>query len=276
MKRIVSVLTVLSLCCAVFAGCAGGDYGKYASAYNKVTANGGMDADIVLTLSIDGSSLRNEGNLKQDRSGEKNIVYYEMNVKGKNIIQFSDGDYIYTNIYGNKIRYPVGGYPPESDSSDDSEAKNGVLFESETFLNEFASFIASGKLLELDLFSPIARAAITNISLSGNTYTLTFSDGLVNQVFTAFVSNKFNDTGEKIIAVTDLRDFTNTVTVSDGIAVSTKYSGVMTVKVPGHLTESGKDTSYDMDIEIEADFIDPGSAVNIILPSTDGYKDALS
>ena len=85
------------------------DYDTYAAAYNRVTANGGLDADIDVKLVMDGTTKTATGNFKVDNSdSEKTLLYLEVNMDGKTSTQFSDGEYLYTDSEGEKIMYKLG------------------------------------------------------------------------------------------------------------------------------------------------------------------------
>ena len=277
MKKISSVLVALTLGCSMFTGCNNGDYGKYAAAYNKVTANGGMEADIALTLTMDGTTTKSNGTLKLDTSSGKSILYYEMDVDGDKVIQFSDGDYIYTDTDGHKIKYAINSKPSASGDREETQQKDAGAsgdsdFNTEAFLSEFSSVLEAGKIKDLGLLSPIDNAAITNISVSGDQYTLTFSDSLVKKYLNILISNESNSSSGETLVIDELQNFTNVVTVSGDIVTGAKYSGVLKVKVPGSLMASGQEATYDMDLIIDVTFVNPGSSVSITLPSTDGYE----
>ncbi|MBP0958347.1 MAG: hypothetical protein J5997_13420 [Oscillospiraceae bacterium] len=276
MKKFIAVLTGLSLSCMLFAGCGGGgDYEKYASAYKKVSAQGGMEANIDLSLKMDGVTTETDGLFKLDTSNGKNILYYEMDVDGNKIIQFSDGDYIYTEADGHKTRYAMNSKPAMSSDREEAQKKGSdtdSTFNTEEFLNEFSSFLEAGKIKELGLLSPIERAAITDISASGDVYTLSFSDTLVKKYLNIIIANETQSTDGDTLVIDELNNFSNKVTVTNDIVTKAQYSGTMKVTVPASLMASGTETSYDLDLVIDISFVDPGSAVDITLPSTDGYE----
>ena len=90
-KKSVAAVTAAILAMGALTACGGGDaYNGYASAYNKVTANGGMEAQFNVDLTMDGEQVQSEGDFKLDTSGSNNILYYEMTTGDKKIIQFSD------------------------------------------------------------------------------------------------------------------------------------------------------------------------------------------
>ena len=51
------------------------------------------------------------------------------------------------------------------------------------------------------------------------------------------------------------------------------YKGTLVVNVPGSLLSSGEDATYDLDMNIDIEFVNPGDSVSIELPSTDGFEE---
>ncbi len=271
----VMAMTMLTACGS------GGDYSSYASAYKKVTANGGMDADFSLTLKMDGVTTESEGNFKLDTSGENNILYYSMNVDGDDIIQFSDGSYIYTESDGHKTKYALNSKPAASGDKNnvqqkDAQANGTGTFDSTEFLKEFSSFLEAGKIKELGLLSPIEQAAIKSISSEGSadnqTFTLDFSENLVKKYLNIMIENETGKSGDNVLTIDEMTDFSYVAQAKNGVITGTVYSGVIKVTVPASLMSTGEQTSYDMDFTIDIDFVDPGNAVSVSLPSTDGFE----
>lgn len=275
MRKIVSSIIAAVSACVMLTACGGNEYGSYASAYNKVTANGGMNANFLLTLEMDGVETVTNGSFKLDTSDGKNILYYEMNVDGNKIVQFSDGQYIYTEADGHKTKYALNTKPTAGGDKNEAEQKNNNSagsFNTEAFLSEFSSFLEAGKIKELGLLSPIEKNAITDISVDGNVYSLSFSDNLVKKYLNIIIANETNKSGGDTLQINELKDFAYKATVSDGIVTNTEYSGVLTVNVPASLMADGTAASYEMDLDIDITFVDPGSAVEVVLPSTDGFQ----
>jgi hypothetical protein len=275
MKKVMSCLMALSVSSVLLTGCGGGNaYSTYSSAYKKVTANGGMNADFDVTLEMDGTTTNSTGNFKLDTSDGNNILYYEMDVDGDTITQFSDGEYIYTDTDGHKTKYSIDSKP--SASSDKEEAKqkdSSSTFNTDEFLSEFSGFLEAGKIKELGLLSPIEKAAITDISENNGVYSLSFSDSLVQKYLNIMIENETQPSDGDTLTIDELNNFSYEATVADGIVTGATYSGTMKVNVPGSLMTSGEDTSYDLDFTIAITFVDPGSAVEVTIPSTDGYEE---
>lgn len=275
MTKIIKGAAAALTACLMLTACSGGDdYSSYASAYKKVTANGGMNADFELTLEMDGVETVTNGSFKLDTSDGKSILYYEMDIDGNKVIQFSDGEYIYTEADGHKTRYAINTKPSAGGDRNEVEQKDNNSagsFNTEAFLSEFSSFLEAGKIKELGLLSPIEKNAVSGISEDGGVYTLTFSESLVKRYLNIIIANESNSTDGDTLKIDELNDFSYKATVSDGIVTGTEYSGVLAVNVPGSLMADGNDADYDMDLNIKITFVDPGSAVEVTLPSTDGY-----
>lgn len=275
MKKIVKSTAAVFLAGVMLTACAGSDdYSSYASAYKLVTANGGMNADFLLTLEMDGVETVTNGSFKLDTSDGKSILYYEMDIDGNKVIQFSDGEYIYTEVDGHKTKYAINTKPTAGGDRNEAEQKDNNSagsFDTEAFLSEFSSFLEAGKIKELGLLSPIEKNAVSGISEDGGVYTLTFSENLVKRYLNIIISNESNSSDGDTLQIDELNDFSYKATVSDGIVTGTEYSGVLAVNVPGSLMADGNDADYDMALNIKITFVEPGSAVEVTLPSTDGY-----
>ncbi len=267
--------TALIISCLTLASCSGDAYGSYAAAYKKVSANGGMCAEFDLTLEMDGVTTETEGTFSLDTSDGKNILYYEMEVDGSKIIQFSDGEYLYTETDGHKIKYALNSKPTASSDKEEAVQKNGSdsVFDTEQFLSEFSSFLEAGKIKELGLLSPIEKAAVTDVSVENNVYTLSFSDKLVQKYLNIMIANETQSTDVDTLNINELKNFRYTATVSGDIVTDVVYSGVITVDVPASLMTSGEAASYEMELEIAITFVNPGEAVEVEIPSTDGYEE---
>lgn len=271
-KIIASILATV-LAASTLTACGGGsEYNGYASAYNKVTANGGMEAKFDVDLTMDGEKVESEGDFKLDTSGDANILYYEMTTGENDIIQFSDGEYIYTDMGDSKSMYKLGTKPSGGDSGKEETKGSTEGFSTNAFLNEFSSFLEAGKIKELGLLSPIEKAAISSIKKEGDTYVLTFSDALVKKYLNTLVQNETGKDADETIQIDELNDFTYKATEKDGMLTGVQYTGVLKVNVPGSLLD-GEDKTYDLDMDINITFVNPGEKVSIELPSTDGFTE---
>lgn len=270
--RALALLTAIMLCAGLLTACGGGDsYDDYAAAYNRVTANGGMDADLSATLKMDGTTTRCSGNFKVDT--KSNILYYQMTSGNDTITQFSDGSYLYTEQGGYKTKYALNSKPSQSSAQDKQGRKDssGSVFNTDEFLQEFSSFLEAGKIRELGLLSPIAKAVVTKTGKSGNTYTLQVADSLVKTYLNTLAANE-SGSGDTI-QLTELNDFNYSATAENDLISSVTYSGTIAVNVPASLMASGEAADYELEFSITASFNNPGSEVSIDLPSADGYTE---
>lgn len=271
-KSILKTTAIITLSAILLTACGGSDYDSYASAYRKVTANGGMDADFDVTLKMDGTTSNSTGNFKLDTSDGNNILYSEMEIGGSTVTQFSDGKYVYTESDGNKTKYSMSG-KPSGNSAPAAEKEENQTFNKTNFLSEFSSFLEAGKIKDLGLLSPVESAAVKDISEKDGVYTLTFSDSLVKKYLNTLIADETQTSGSDALKIDELTNFKCKATVKKDVVTNVEYSGTIAVKVPASLMESGKEEAYDLDFTIKIKFVNPGDKVSISIPSTDGYTE---
>lgn len=276
-KKMVKGMALTVLTALMLTACGGGDaYNEYSTAYKKVTADGGMNANFDVSLSMDGTTSNCTGNFKLDTSDGNNILYYEMDFGGSKVVQFSDGEYLYSESDGNKTRYSLNAKPSSASNQEKVQRKEDSStggFNTAEFLNEFSSFLEAGKIKEMGLLSPMEKAAVTKVSESNGVYTLEFSDSLVKKYLNIMIENETQSSGSDTLKIDEMKDFNYQATVSGGVVTKVRYSGTVQVCVPASLMASGQETNYDLDFDIQITFVNPGDAVSVTLPSTDGYTD---
>lgn len=263
---------VLVMACLLLAGCSGGSsvdpFTTYTEAFNKVKSNGGFDADLSAQLTMDGVTTSAAGNFKVDDSGDNTILYLTATVDGETMTQFSDGEYLYVESHDAKVKYPLG-EKPEEDSNEELPT-DAPEFSVNDFLKEFASFLEAGKMQELGLLEPLQSNFVSETKVDGNVYHLTVKDQVLSRMQDT-LSDTIAVDGESVTAK-DLKDVTYDVTIEDGYVTSLAVGGTMTVTVPAAVSGESADQTYPLGISITAKFNNPGEAVSITLPSTDGFE----
>ena len=96
---------------------------------------------------------------------------------------------------------------------------------------------------------------------------------LVKKYLNTLVQNETGKDAAETIQIDELNDFTYTATEKDGVLTGVTYKGTLVVNVPGSLLSSGEDATYDLDMNIDIEFVNPGDSVSIELPSTDGFEE---
>lgn len=271
MKNAVKVLAAGLLSMSLLAGCGGDKYSTYASAYNKVTASGGLDADLNVSMTMDGESASYSGNFKVDTVN--NLMYCEMGDGSSTTTQFSDGSYVYTEQNGRKIKYALGTEGTAPSAPQQESGSSAPEFKASEFFQDFSSFLEAGSIREMGLLDPIPKSAVTKTEKNGNVYTLNVADSVVEHFLNTMAKNQ---AGDDTVQVSDLKNFTYTATVENDLVTAVTYSGSTTVNVPGSHMSDGQDASYTMDFKIDIKFNNPGSAVTITLPDTSGYQEEVS
>lgn len=266
-----TLIIAMLLLCAILLSACGDAYTKYSAAYKKISANGGINANITTNLTMDGETKTYSGNMKIDN--KNNLLYYEMSSDGNTTTQFSDGSYLYVDRGSEKIKYSLSGGKPSDTPSQQSGGKpeETPTFSSTDFLNQFASFLDAGKIKELGLLDPMNKTAVTKTSQNGNTYTLEVSDAVVKKFLNTMAVNESGSS--ETVQITDLKNFKYTATVKNDIVTGVTYAGDVSVNVPASIMSSGSAADYSLSLDIKIDFVDPGSAVTVTLPATDEFKE---
>lgn len=272
-KNFVKCVAVMAAAGLMLTACGKDTYASYAAAYNKVSENSGIDANIDMTVTMDGTTTQSKGNFKLDTSGDNNILYYEMTVGGSKVIQFSDGKYLYTDSGAEKTKYALDSKPSGGDEQKSGQKDAAPAFDASAFLSEFSSCLEAGKIKEMGLLSPIQKAAITNISEKDGVYTLEFSDSVVKKYLNTLIANETQKSDGDTLKIDEMKGFSYKASVKGNVVTDVTYSGTIIVNVPASLMSSGADQSYDMDFTIKVSYVNPGSAVSVTIPSTDDYKE---
>ena len=265
------ILAACLLCLSLLTGC-GDKYSSYASAYNKVTAEGGFDADLDVTLKMDGQTSKYSGNFKVDTVN--NVMYYEMGDGDSKTIQISDGSYVYTEQNGKKVKYALGSQGTEPEAPQKDSGSSSPEFNTSEFLQDFSSFLEAGSIKEMGLLDPIPKSAVTKTTANGDVYTLNVADSVVEHFLNTMAKNQTDD-GDTV-QVSNLENFKYTATVKKGVVTGATYSGTTTVNVPGSHMSDGKDASYTLDFDIKVSYNNPGSKVTVSLPDSSGYEEVSS
>lgn len=266
------LLLAVLLCALLLCACGSDPYTEYAAAYNKVSANGCIDADINAVLTLDGQTNTYNGNFKVD--SKNNLLYYEMTADGNTTTQFSDGSYLYTARGNDKVKYSLSGGKPSAPAAEGGQQpeQDSPEFNTSDFLNEFSSFLEAGKIKELGLLDPIPKAAVTKTVKNGDTYSLTVANSLVERFVNTMAVNQSSSGGDTV-QVKDLKNFSYTATVKNGFVKETVYAGDVTVTVPASLMSDGNAQEYTVNFKVTINFNNPGEMVTISLPATDEYRE---
>lgn len=262
-------MSVLLICAFLLSACGGPSYDSYGSAYNRLWAKGGINANITADLQMEGETRHFTGNFKV--SNPDDLLYFEMEGSGGKTIQFSDGQYLYTIQGDNKTKYSLQGSSNRQPTQEENEITEAPEFSVSDFLDEFSSMFEASKIKDLGLFDPIPKAAVTKTTKNGDVYTLDVSDTIVQRFLNNLATSQ-SQSGDTV-QVTKMQNFKYTATVKDSVVTAQTFSGIVTVKVPASLINADSDKEYQINFTINMDFVDPGSAVSITIPSTDDFEE---
>lgn len=275
MKKIGAIGLVLGILCSLTACGSNSDvYSSYSSAYKKTASVGSLHAQFGLAVEKDGQTIESKGNMKMNA---KNEVYYEMEINGKQIMQYVKNGEVHTFVDGNEQisstsdkENGVQRADPDGGEGQSNEKADGTGFNTDKFLEEFSGVLEAGKIKELGILDPIDSKYIKEITMteegSEKVYTMTFPNEFLNILLDVLVDEQVNSYGTAI-KFSDLKDFQCiSKENSSGYLYFIEYKGYTTVTVPADLTADGKETSFDLYIDLQAELQNPGTAVDVVIP----------
>jgi hypothetical protein len=264
------ILALMLVCVAALSGCSSSSYDTYASAYNKLWAKNGVNANISADIEMDGEKTHYDGNFMVDNSS--NQLYCEITGANGTTTQFFDGEYVYTDQGDKKTKYHIKDSDDENKQSySQNDSEGSQTFDSSEYLSNLASMFEVSKIKELGLFDPIPEAAVEKITKDGDVYNLELKDSMVESFVNKIASSQSD--ADNSIQIDDVDNFKYSATVKDGVVTATHYSGDFKIKVPDSLTNGEGDQEYTINMSIDNTFVNPGEAVSITIPSTDDYEE---
>lgn len=270
-------ITLLTLTAALScAACgAGGDaYTGYSEAYKKTSSVGSLDVVFDLTVDDGDETMESSGNMKMNSDNE---VYYEMEINGKEILQYVQDGQVHTFVDGteqlssteSKEEGPEKA-DPDGGEEEANEKTDSTSFNSERFLEEFSGMLEAGKIKEMGVLDPIPSKYIKEIKVStegsDSVYTMTFPSEFLGVLLDSMTSEQLGESAD-YLSFDELKDF---VCISkanaDGYIYFIEYKGYTTVTVSGELMTSGEDETFDLNIDLQMTIQDPGTPVEVEIP----------
>lgn len=257
--------------------CVGGNgdaYTGYSDAYKKMSEPGSLD--VLFDLSVDDGSqtIKSSGNMKMNSDNE---IYYEMNINGKDIVQYVQGGQIHTIVDGEEQTASTSDTNqgtqranPEGGEGQPNEKTDGTGFNSAKFLEEFSGILEAGKIKEMGVLDPISKNYISEItsseSGSDTVYTMTFPEQFLKTMLNIMIKEQVQSSGGSL-SFDELKDFECIAKEnSSGYLHAIEYKGYTTVTVPGDYTSSGQEESFDLHIDLNMEIQNPGTAVEVVIP----------
>lgn len=247
-------------------------YTGYSDAYKKTSSTGSLD--VVFNLSVaDGSqTVKSSGNMKMNSNNE---VYYEMTINGQDIVQYVQNGEVHTVVNGEEQTASTsntnqGTERPNPDGADNDDKVDNSTFNSAKFLEEFSGMLEAGKIKELGVLDPISKNYISDItsskSGSDTVYTMTFPEQFLATMLNTMVKEQTSGSGDTL-SFDKLKDFECIAKENgDGYIHAIEYKGYTTVTVPASYTTSGQEETFDLNIDLNMEIQNPGTAVEVVIP----------
>jgi len=243
-------------------------YTGYAAAFGNSTKQTSIEYDTELSVVMDGQTTKATGNMKiRDVTTKVNFVNV-MNIDGKKITQFTDGEYIYIDDGQSKSKFKIGDQPDTQPRGDD---KGG--FDIDYYIQEFSVLLDASKIKDLKINERLNQNIIEKITKEGSgqktKYDVTLAPQLVNDIFNTVIDEQFADAASPKCK---LNSFSySALANSSKLIESITYYIDMDVTFPAQLTGEGSDSTKNMQLTLTMDYVNPGQPVSFDLPDTGGF-----
>lgn len=273
LKKLSCICLVLTMILTLTA-CGSDAYSDYSAAFKKTASVGSLNVLFDLTVQDGSDTMVSTGNMKMNSS---NQVYYEMEINGNQIMQYVDNGEVHTFVDGeeqvasisNKDTGTERGNPDGEGQGNEKTDSTG--FNSQRFLEEFSGILEAGKIREMGVLDPISSKYIKTISSakegSDVVYTMTFPNEFLTTLLNVIIDEQLGSSGSSV-EFSNLKDFQCiSKENSKGYLYFIEYKGYTTVTVPADLMDSGAEDSFDLYIDLKMDIQNPGTAVDVVIPS---------
>ncbi len=238
-------------------------YSGYSGAFDKTMKAGSMEYELSVSITMDGKQATSAGNMKIRGIGSKVNFINIMNIDGKTITQFTDGDFIYMDDGVVKSKIKIGEKPQQQERGE---------FSAESYIQQFSSLLDAGKIKDLKIAEKIDQKIIQNIekkSVGGKTeYKVTVAPALVSDILNVIVNSEASGQANPEC---NMKSFTYGATVnSAGFVDSITYNADMDVKFPAALT-GGSDEAKNVQLTFSLVIVNPGTEVSFTLPDTNRF-----
>jgi len=260
---IIVAVVVIAAAIGVYLIFSGGDYSVYTKAFKNTFDVNSMELNTSVKASVDGgSSITSTGSfMVKDINGNTQFVN-DMNMDGRNILQFSDGEFIYTDDGQNKNKVRLGGDPEPK-----QQERQGEDFSFDAYISEFSSLLDASKIKELNAFEPVAEKFVDKIESSsvngGKKFIVTLLPAAVDELVDTFLSENLSD-----------KNMSPTIVINSIVysaTVVSNYISEISFKIDMDITAPGESTVKRATVDFVINPVNPGQQVRFDLPDTDEY-----
>jgi len=240
-------------------------YTGYAAAFDKSNKITSTEYETSIKMTVDGQTTTATGRfMVRDITTKVNFVN-EMDINGIQILQFSDGDYIYVDDGQVKQKFKIG-------EKVEQTQKEPSAFDLDQYIQEFSGLLDASKIKDLNIAEKLDSKVIEKITkrsiTTGTEYTVTLATQLVNELFASIINSEMSG---GVNPECTLKSLSYIATENkNGYIDSVAYSVSMEVTFPASLTGSSALT-VDVDLQLLMKIVNPGTPAQFDLPDTAGF-----
>jgi len=262
---IIIVIVVVLAAVAAYLIYANSGYSVYKNAFSKTFGGDSMDLNTSVNATLDGSSISSTGSFKVKgfKTDPDNAQFLNtMNIDGKEIVQFSDGQYIYTDDGNSKNKISMSGADPTP-----RQEKENTEFSFDAYISEFSSLLDAGKIKELQSLEAVDEKYVSKITTSdvsgGKKYVVELLPELITKLTDTFLEE--NISTQSLKPTVDMKKVIYSVVIKNGYVSEIAFNLELDVTAPGESTAKAAVVEFSIKPQ------NPGQEVDFSLPSTDGF-----
>jgi len=270
-KIIIGIIGLIVLLFGIFAaGCGATAYITYSNAFKQTFDVDSMELKTTVKASLDGgTSITSTGTfkLKDMKSANAPQFLNIMEIDGKTITQFCDGNNVYTDDGQSKNKMALGNdSKPADNMPQEHEQKNNSAFTYEAYISEFSSMIDAGKIKEMSSIEPIAEKYVVEIKTSsvsgGKQYDVELLPAFLTEIKSSFLNESADSANSPEVEADSIA---YSAIIKNGFVDEITFTFGLSIKAPGD------DEAKKADVILTLKPVNPGQEVSFDLPSTDGF-----
>ena len=239
---------------------------KYSTAFDNTTKIPSMEYNSTVKIMADQQTYTAKANMKVRDITKKVNFINTMDLGNMQVIQFSDGDYIYVNDGNEKTKQKIG-------ARQEPERRERGAFNMDNYIQEFFMLLDANKLRDTKITEKLSQNNVENITensvSSGYEYDVELTRKYISEIQNAIFNEQVNEPNapkNTFISFSYKIEATKDEHIS-GVVYNINFETLF----PSILTRENADITKNFQLELRIDYVNPGNPVQFSLPDTSGY-----
>jgi len=263
---IIVAVVVIAAAIGIYFIFSSSDYSLYSKAFENTFNVNSMDLQTSVKASVDGGAeITSNGHFKVKNMDSNTQFLNSMSMNGRDILQFSDGSYLYTNDGSGKNKVSISGDRAEPETRQRERENEDFSFDA--YISEFSSLLDASKIRELNAFEPVAEKYVDKIEAvsvsGGKKFIVTLLPEAVDELIATFLNENLSN--KSMSPTIELNSIVYSATVVSD------YISEISFQLDVDITAPGENTTKRATIDFAIQPVNPGQEVSFDLPDTSDY-----